>query len=355
LICCFILILIPLSSRSRSCSYHRREDKPGGTKHLMRSHEPFGASGTATFPGHRFLFTDDNNEGEILKRFVVGEYPNSLYVYDPYTVEGDAKATEENLKDLTAKERAKYDTWRKTLSFNEQYRNFTGRTYLANYLRKAPMHYMWPADYFGQQHWATSRETQFVEVPPEEDLDAIFTHGTKRQLADDAPRNLQQYRDPDQTIMNMTMTVLSCAPRVFEVKNFLSKAEVDHMLNIAGGVKLSISSTGDISSGDKRVEEKGDTRKTRTSYNSWLPREKSPIIDAIYRRAADLMRIDEALLRHRGDGEFPDLGTEKSLAEQLQLVHYNVGQGTFGYVALCYVHWRRRIDFFDLLYSSHMT
>jgi hypothetical protein len=294
----------------------------------MRSHEPFSASGTATFPGHRFLFTDDLNKDVVLTRFVVGQYPNSLYVYDPYTVEGDVKATEENLKDLTAKEREKYDGWRKTLSFNEQYRNFTGRTYLANYLRQAPMHYMWAADYFGQQHWATSRETQFVEVPPDEELDAIFTYGTKRQLAEDEPRLLQQYRDPDQTVLNMTMTVLSCAPRVFEIRNFLSAAEVAHMLNIAGGVSLSLSSTGELSKGDKIIEPKGDTRKTRTSYNSWLPREKSPIIDAIYRRAADLMRIDEALLRHRGDGEYPDLGTEKSLAEQLQLVHYNVGQGT---------------------------
>jgi hypothetical protein len=323
-----------LSLYASLCCCYRREDKPGGTKHLMRSHEPFSASGTATFPGHRFLFTDDSNKDTVLTRFVVGEYPNSLYVYDPYTVEGDPEKTEENLKELTATEREKYDGWRKTLSFNEQYRNFTGRTYLANYLRKAPMHYMWPADYFGQEHWAISRETQFVEVPPDEELDAIFTFGKKRILAEDEPRSLQEYRDPDQAVLNMTMTVLSCAPRVFEIKNFLSKAEVAHMLDIAGGVNLSLSSTGDVNAGETIAEPKGDTRRTRTSYNSWLPRERSPIIDAIYRRAADLMRIDEALLRHRGDGEYPDLGTEKSLAEQLQLVHYNVGQGTLCYATL---------------------
>jgi hypothetical protein len=107
-------------------------------------------------------------------------------------------------------------------------------------------------------------------------------------------------------------------------KNFFP-AEVD-MLNIAGGVELS--STGYVV-GNVSKPTQGDTRRT---HFSWLPREKSPIIDAIYRRAADLMRIDEALLRHRGDGEYPDLGTEKSLAEQLQLVHYNVGQGTLRFV-----------------------
>jgi prolyl 4-hydroxylase len=292
----------------------------------MKSHDPFTASGTATFPGHRFLFTDDNDPEKVLTRFIVGVYPESLYVYDPYTVKGDPEKTEENLKVLTAKERVKYDDWMKTLSFNEQYLNFTGRTYLANYRRKPPMHYMWRADYFGQEHWATSKETHFVEVPPDEDLEPVLMYGKKRILGDDEPRVLAEYRDPNQSVLNMTMTALSCAPRVFEIKNFLSEAEVAHMLDIAGGVNLKLSSTGDSSGEGKKAKEKEDSRRTRTSYNSWLPREKSPIIDAIYRRAADLMRIDEALLRYRGDGEYPDLGTEKSLAEQLQLVHYNVGQ-----------------------------
>ena len=50
------------------------------------------------------------------------------------------------------------------------------------------------------------------------------------------------------------------------------------------------------------------------------------VFDAIYRRAADLLRIDEALFRYRGDGEHADLGTQRSIAESLQLVHYDVKQ-----------------------------
>jgi len=49
-------------------------------------------------------------------------------------------------------------------------------------------------------------------------------------------------------------------------------------------------------------------------------------VDAIYRRAADLLRMDEALMRFRGDGEYPELGTESSIAESLQLVRYVDGQ-----------------------------
>ena len=46
------------------------------------------------------------------------------------------------------------------------------------------------------------------------------------------------------------------------------------------------------------------------------------VVDAVYRRAADLLRIDEAMMRFRGDGEFPHLDTQSSIAESLQLVRY---------------------------------
>mmetsp|Transcript_41780 Transcript_41780/g.126759 ORF Transcript_41780/g.126759 Transcript_41780/m.126759 type:complete len:271 (+) Transcript_41780:957-1769(+) len=146
------------------------------------------------------------------------------------------------------------------------------------------------------------------------------------------PRILQEYRDTERAQLNMTLKVLSCAPRAFEIPNFLSGVEVDHIIKLATGMDLKISQTGDGAA-------KTDSRQIRTSRNTWVTREQSPIIDAIYRRAADLIHIDEALLRYRGDGEHPDLGTEKSIAESLQLVHYGVGQEytahhDFGYRAL---------------------
>jgi prolyl 4-hydroxylase len=93
---------------------------------------------------------------------------------------------------------------------------------------------------------------------------------------------------------------------------------------LAQGIDLKLSGTGDALPGEKQAIE--DTRRTRTSYNSWVKREQSPIIDAVYRRAADLLKIDEALLRFRSDEEFPDLPTKRSIGEQLQLVHYDVAQ-----------------------------
>ena len=132
---------------------------------------------------------------------------------------------------------------------------------------------------------------------------------------------LPEFRTGEPT-MNMTMTVLSCRPRVFEINNFLSGIEVDHIIKLATGMDLKISQTGEGLS-------KTDARSVRTSRNTWVSRGDTPMIDAIYRRAADLMRIDEALFRTRVDREFPELRTRESLAEHLQLVHYGVGQVSF--------------------------
>eukprot|EP01083_Nonionella_stella_P050693 134747_1 len=133
--------------------------------------------------------------------------------------------------------------------------------------------------------------------------------------------------------LNMTLTVLSTHPRVFEIKNFLSPVEVDHIVHMATGMKLSLSTT----SGSDGRDARSDTR-TRTSKNSWVNRSRSPIMDSIYARAADLMQIDEALLRQRNEKEdnehhFAKKGHNtshkhgaahrRSNAEDLQLVHYS--------------------------------
>lgn len=286
---------------------------------------PFEAAGTASFPTHSFIMTDPNDGTKVLKRFTVGEYPDNIYYYDPYEVEGNPSAAEKNLKkNLSKKERALYNKWRDTLAFNEVYKNFTGRSYLANYLRDPPRHFMWRADHFGQQHWVETKETHFVEMPPDDNLKQLESFGSQRILKQDEPRLLQEYRDPKQSTMNLTLTAVSVAPRVFEIPNFLSEVEIDHILKIAANAELRRSSVGDVGAGKSKSE--GSETQTRTSRNTWVQRYKSPIIDAVYRRAADVMRIDEGLLRDRSKNEFPDWPSSGSLAEHLQLVHYDVGQ-----------------------------
>lgn len=172
----------------------------------------------------------------------------------------------------------------------------------------------------------TTKETHFAEVPPADLLEPISLHPTgARILKDTDERSLSEYRVKGQSTMNMTLRALSCAPRVFEIENFLSEAEIEHILELAGGINLKASTTGDVGSNSNQNNEKvkpEEGTKTRTSFNSWVPRERSPVLDAIYRRSADLIRVDESLLRYRGDDEHPEVPTKKATCESLQLVHY---------------------------------
>jgi prolyl 4-hydroxylase len=70
----------------------------------------------------------------------------------------------------------------------------------------------------------------------------------------------------------------------------------------------------------------GHKSSTRTSTNTWLDRHSDPVIDAVYRRAADVLRLDEALLRHREPDEIPDMPTSAPINEEMQVVHYNEGE-----------------------------
>lgn len=63
----------------------------------------------------------------------------------------------------------------------------------------------------------------------------------------------------------------------------------------------------------------------RTSQTTWLPRHYSPVMDAVIKRAADVLKIDEALFRHRQPGEHPELPSRIPINEDLQIVHYNSG------------------------------
>lgn len=109
--------------------------------------------------------------------------------------------------------------------------------------------------------------------------------------------------------------------RVFEIRNFLSPAEVQHIVDIAETKDMGVSLTGEkLLSTDNNATTPA-TKLSRTSRNAWILREESPIIDSIYRRAADLLKIDESFLRERFNEETKFV--EKTAGEPLQLVKYS--------------------------------
>lgn len=275
--------------------------------------QPFSASGTASYPSNDFIVVPPGDLDTVLTTFKTTK-GQSLYIYDPFKGKYHKAYKKLSLDDFQ-----KYMAQYNNNLFAKQYKEKTKRDWLALYgARKPPRYHMWPADSIGQTHTITTKEIHFVEYPPEEELaKGISLYGPRPE---EITRN-RKYRDVYPT-MNLTLTVLSCAPRVFEIQNFLSDLEIDHLLKVASEKELAASTT-----------KAGDTAKittqqdSRSSTNTWIGRHQSIITDAIYRRAADLMQIDEKLFRYRRKLEIPEM-TESSvgITESLQLVHYDVGQ-----------------------------
>lgn len=298
---------------------------------------PFQAAGTSTYPGHVFLLAPHGKpfEGAVCN-VVKG---TSTYFYDPFSEDqgepgrcrkvDDDVAEPRSLDELGESDRAKYNQHHYNLEFGQKYKEFTGGSeWLSMYPRDPPRHKIWRADYFGQEHQVETAETHFMEYPPAEKLTKMTLQSVRRNASD--PVSLAEYRTAEPK-MNLTLTAVSVEPRAFEIIDFLSAVEVKHMLDLAHKKPLKASTTGSNS------DEAADSD-TRTSTNTWVSRYSSPIVDAIYRRAADALRLDEALLRHRTADEYPELGSQQPLSEDLQLVHYDIGGTLVSLVSVCMIH-----------------
>ena len=134
---------------------------------------------------------------------------------------------------------------------------------------------MWNADREGQIHTLTTRQV----------------HGG----------NPQQQSD-----LTLSLQVVSTSPRVFAIKNFLSLEEADHLIEL-GRDKLEDSVVGSETTGGLLRD-----KAQRSSSTAWLPPMEIPLVERIYRRAADVLTVQQDNVMY--------------CTEQLQIVHYNVGQ-----------------------------
>jgi hypothetical protein len=106
--------------------------------------------------------------------------------------------------------------------------------------------------------------------------------------------------------LRLTLTAVSSSPRVFVIENFISSFEADALIKQAAP-RLALSTVGSPLEGMRQSS-------VRTSTNTWLERESSHISKTLYDRAADVLGISRRHLRHADN------------AEDLQVVHYDVGQ-----------------------------
>jgi hypothetical protein len=244
------------------------EVSKGGERSFMADIAPYSSGGTASYPSHRFVVVDPSTNKDLITWVVVKE--NSLYSYDPF-----GASIDEASKSVSAADLELYKLQLRNLAFNEQYFQFTGRQWLALYGRKhAPRYPMWPADVMGQTHSVNTSETHLVHPPPH---NIATTQVSKFGATSEQREKLVPYRTPNQDTLTLNLTVISVMPRVIEIPNFLSVVEVDHIMDLATGMTLGLSSTGSNS-------ESTTSGSTRTSRNSWITREHSLVIDSIHRR-----------------------------------------------------------------------
>lgn len=122
-----------------------------------------------------------------------------------------------------------------------------------------------------------------------------------------------------------TIEVISTAPKVFVIKDFLSDYEIDTIKTAASSI-LQNSEVGHESYGGSEND-----LTQRSSTSCWLSRGSSNVTESIYCRAADLLGIDRTKM------------TEKSNAEAIQVVHYDVDQrfnchyGIFSYTLFIFI------------------
>jgi len=187
----------------------------------------------------------------------------TMYLIEP---EEDDIETQTSTAYLTAKAEVEY---------YKKYYETHGIPWLSMHNRAKPVLNMWPAETIGQQHAISSP--------------ASFWVSEKEQSAENVALNL---------------TVVSTAPRVFLIENLLSKFECEHIVKEGKSV-IRPSAVG---------TDGGFKSSTRTSENGWLRRDRDDILDTVHKRFADVLGLDNELVNSKG------------IAEELQVVRYEVGQ-----------------------------
>jgi prolyl 4-hydroxylase len=220
--------------------------------------EPHSVTTTNSYLTHRFQFTELKNKSHILYDFRVNE-DQDVYAYV------DRATAKPSLLRQHDEE----------VAFSKDYLARTGRHWYGYYPHRPVKTFLWPADEIGQVH---------------------------RVHSDHLPEGASG---------ELTLQVVSTQPRAFLVQNFFSKSEAEEIIQRAKDNNLGRSSVTMHDENGQLVESN-----TRTSKNSWVARGNnvsSPSIDRLFRRAADLLRIDEKYLHHE-----PPNGT----AENMQVVYY---------------------------------
>ena len=308
---------------------------------FVSSIPPFQSVTTVTFPGNSFHVTPNYDITHALQRWTITSDEAVLY-YDPHD---GGKDEAELASKLSEDELWRYNVHQLNRLYGREYLAVTRRAWLATFPKPMHMHHMWDATYFGQVHVVKTKQTHFIASGTHhqsegegggqelwksldyEDYD-LMVEGEKNGKKN-ASVQFPQYREKGE--LELTLKVISAAPRVFEIDDFLSPSEVEHLLSL--GKQYNVTATDhkqSLKSDPTLTKDEKKKRKKALSIaqsNAWVRRDISPIVNSIYHRAADVLQIDESLLRHRNEFEHSELNTHHSIAEALHLTQYVETQG----------------------------
>lgn len=249
-------------------------EKQNAKSRLVGEIPPFESIGTATTPGQSFSVSPVYDSAHALARWVATP-DDAVLTY----------SSDFNITKLAPQELAHYQMQLLNAEFAKHYLIHSGRIWLAHFPRAFPIHPIWEASYFGQQHSVAAVDTETGE------------------------NNVYK------------LNVVSVTPRVFTIPNFLSAQECQQLIELAQMQGLKGST---VFSGGNMTMNRQREGSTRSSSNAWLARSSMNVTDKIYRRAAALLKIDESLL-HAPMGD--DVHAHHhATAESLQIVNYKVGQ-----------------------------
>ncbi len=195
----------------------------------------------------------------------------------PHTAEIVIKQDEDLQRPPTQLETEKED-------FLRHYFERTGKRWLNYYPRDMwTEHYMYKPTYVGEVWKITSNASYFVECGEckagmEE---SAACDGLELEFAGESVFCRQKLKEP----LHFEIVAKCTRPKVFTLENMISDFENKHIID-AG------------------------ERCFAGNNNSWIDRESSPVIDAVVRRMADVIQIDESKLRFNAS------------AEKIQLMYY---------------------------------
>ena len=320
---------------------------------LVGTVESMESIGTASHPGHQFFVSTTYDKDHVLSRHTA-TMDEPVWYYDPFenlAIERRAEEMKKMTRDgkWTAKQRFGREAWMVNQSFSRDYLVKTRMVWFANFPQpyndgsitasEKVSNHMWQADYVDQVHTFDTTNLYFAALP--EKLERLTMNDYEPDIERQRLIAMEKFQSPSlkgelyadsSNSMSLNLKVISCAPRVVEVRKFLSPIEVQHLINLAFGATGNIvMEPSKVSSQSKRM--RGDAMaEVRSSRGGWIHREQDVVVDTIFRRVADLLNINESLMRdhYPSDGLADDIElprTHDRVVEAMQLLRYEPGEG----------------------------